>query len=156
MVLLPAVGFSTASPCLGFPLDVLLVSAMGGTAGLASALSEVNCVLHEARSLEEAAILMEKLEPAAVITDERVPDGDWHTTLSVAKTLVEPPAVIVASRNTWLLAEVTAEGGMDVLLKPYTVAFAVETILIACQRWFRGQETRLARGGSVAVRALAS
>ncbi len=155
MALLPLSCFSTALPYLGSPINVLLVSATGGVPGLASSLSEVDCVLHEARTLEEAARIIERLEPAAVVTEETVPGGDWRLILNVAKMLVEPPEVIVASRNTWLLAEVTMEGGMDVLLKPYTVPFAVEMILVACQRWFRGQEPQPVRGSGIARRAWA-
>ncbi len=156
MALLPVSYFSTALPCLGIPLDVLVVSETGSVPGLASSLSEVNCVLHEARTLEEAANLMERLEPAVVVTEEDIPGGDWRLLLNMTKTLPEPPEVIVASRNTWLLAEVTMEGGMDVLLKPYTVPFAVETILIACQRWFRGTDTQPAMARGFAARAMAS
>ncbi len=155
MAHLPASYFSMASPCLGFPLDVLIASPMVNP-GLGFSLSSVNCALHQARSMEEAVSLMGKLQPAVVITDETLPGGDWRAILTVARTLAEPPEVIVASRNTWLLAEVTMEGGMDVLLKPYTVPFAVEMTLIACQRWFRGRDFQPAGRSGIAERAMAS
>ena len=136
----PAGYLSSALPCLGVPLEVVMVSATGGDSGIAAALAKMNCVLHEARRFEEAVRLMKCLEPAAVLMEETFPGGDWRTMLRLARTREEPPEVIVASRNTWLLAEVTAEGGMDALLKPYTVRTAVDMVLVACQRWFRGTE----------------
>ena len=75
----------------------------------------------EADRCETAFRLLSSRPVAAIVTNDRLPDGDWTCILGRVQAQVRPPNLIVASflADDRLWAAVLNLGGYDVLSKPF-------------------------------------
>lgn len=76
-------------------------------------------------------------QPAVVICERDLPDGNWKAVLGTCEALSHPPIVLVVSRhadeNLW--AEVLNLGGYDVLLKPFDRGEVTRVIASSLRQW---------------------
>jgi DNA-binding NtrC family response regulator len=75
----------------------------------------------EADRCETAFRLLSSRPVAAIVTNDRLPDGDWVRILGHVQAQMRPPNLIVASfhADDRLWAAVLNLGGYDVLSKPF-------------------------------------
>ena len=75
----------------------------------------------EADGCETAFRFLSSRPVAAIVTNDRLPDGDWMCILGHVQAQVRPPNLIVASfhADDRLWAAVLNLGGYDVLSKPF-------------------------------------
>jgi DNA-binding response OmpR family regulator len=76
-----------------------------------------------ARSLESARQALGRFQPAAILLDLRLPDGDGLELFQDLKKLAELPVVIVMTAYASLesYAKALGEGGVDYLVKPLNI-----------------------------------
>jgi DNA-binding NtrC family response regulator len=76
-----------------------------------------------AGSLESARQALKSFQPAAILLDLRLPDGDGLELFHDLKKLSELPVVIVMTAHVSLesYAKTLGEGGIDYLLKPLNI-----------------------------------
>jgi DNA-binding NtrC family response regulator len=80
-----------------------------------------------------------------IVTDERLPDGDWMDILSGIAPILNPPRVIVASpaADSRLWSEVLHLGAYDMLVKPFQQQEVVRAVESAQRAWREACEPRL-------------
>ncbi len=76
-----------------------------------------------AGSLESARQALKRFQPAAILLDLRLPDGDGLELFQDLKRLAELPVVIVMTAHASLesYAKTLGEGGIDYLVKPLNI-----------------------------------
>ena len=84
-------------------------------------LAETGWEVYHARNCREALRYFCKDGLEVILCEARLPDGTWKDVLSYLAEMMNPPALIVASRvaDEQLWAEVLHLGGQDVLAKPF-------------------------------------
>lgn len=77
-----------------------------------------------AGSLESARQALKRFQPAAILLDLRLPDGDGLELFYDLKKLAELPVVFVMTAHASLesYAKAMSEGGIDYLVKPLNIA----------------------------------
>lgn len=135
------------------PERIVTVLTIGGSAedrgSLRSILCRSNWTIHEARSQQEAGILLRRHRVAVVLCDAVLPDGDWKGVLESLEAMEKAPLLIVTARNAdeQLWAEVLRFGGFDLLPKPFDHK---EVIRIVGFAWLHWKEAHAALHHSVA------
>lgn len=88
-------------------------------------------------SVEAAMPQIRNSQPAIVICERELPDGNWKCILGTCEALPKPPVVLVVSRqadeNLW--AEVLNLGGYDVLLKPFDRSEVTRVLNASWREW---------------------
>ncbi|UFS71693.1 response regulator [Geomonas sp. RF6] len=98
--------------------------------------------LERARSLAEAACLIERCVPDLVLTDYRLPDGDGNAVVAMVKELC--PVIIMTSQgNEQVAASTMKAGAKDYLVKSPDVFLALPGIVkMALAEWDLVKERR--------------
>ncbi len=88
---------------------------------LATIFSHSTWQLHHVATCREAVKFARAHETPVVISERRLPDGDWKSLLNELEKLRSCPRLIVTSRfaDDELWAEVLNLGGYDVLAQPF-------------------------------------
>ena len=100
--------------------------------------------IYRARNREEARAALRRNRVAVVISESKLPEGDWRDVLKELESFAEPPLLIVTSQHAdnHLWAEVLNLGGHDVLLKPFHASEVIRVVSLACKRWASLQENK--------------
>lgn len=93
--------------------------------------------LYAARNRVEALRLLERMTVPVVVSEARLPDGDWHGLLESFHTLALPPLLIVTaeSSDATLWATVLNLGGYDFLTKPFDRTEVIRILSLAWLEW---------------------
>jgi len=88
-------------------------------------------------SVEAAMPEIRTRQPAVVMCERDLPDGNWKAILGTCEALPKPPVVLVVCRhaddNLW--GEVLNLGGYDVLLKPFDRSEVTRVLNASCREW---------------------
>jgi DNA-binding NtrC family response regulator len=95
-----------------------------------------------ARGVSEAGRLLQNHHVNVVLSERRLPDGDWKAVLDLTAELQEPPQLVVMSTDgdERLWAEVLNMGAWDILMKPFHPKEVYRTIHAA---WQHGANSRI-------------
>ncbi|MCL5745944.1 MAG: response regulator [Acidobacteria bacterium] len=106
--------------------------------------------LQEADTLGEAVELVREQLIPVVVSESKLPDGNWKDLLERLSELPHPPCLIVSSRlpDDHLWAEVLNLGGYDLLPKPFDSREVTRVISLAWLHW-KGQWERAFRSPKV-------
>jgi len=90
--------------------------------------------LREAFTCNAALRVLSSSRIAAIVTSDKLPDGDWIDILAQIQDRDDPPKLIVASRcaDELLWATVLNLGGYDVLIKPFEAEEVRRVLALAC------------------------
>lgn len=93
--------------------------------------------LHVVDAMNQALTLIDQLNAGVVISDSKLPDGNWHDMLAELRRKRHEPVLIVASRlaDDRLWAEVLNLGGYDVLATPLRPPEVIRSVSLAWQTW---------------------
>jgi DNA-binding NtrC family response regulator len=110
---------------------------------LSRILSHSAWTLLTAGSLTQACDVLRSNHVHVVLSERRLPDGDWKAILDVVSGVEEPPQLVVMSKDgdERLWAEVLNLGAWDVLIKPFHPKEVYRTIHAA---WQHGVNRRIA------------
>lgn len=122
---------------------------------LARILSHSAWTFLSAEGVSQARKLLQSHHVNVVLSDRRLPDGDWKAILNLTAGMQEPAQLVVLSQDgdERLWAEVLNMGAWDILMKPFHPKEVYRTIHAA---WQHGANSRLAASVSPAKRAAAS
>ncbi len=93
--------------------------------------------LHFVEVLRDARILIDEPTVGVVISECRLPDGDWKDVLQELQRRPLAPPLIVASRlaDDRLWAEVLNLKGYDVLTTPFRAEEVLQSVSLAWRHW---------------------
>jgi len=93
--------------------------------------------LHPVDILGRARPLIDELAAGVVISDCRLPDGNWQDVLGELQGRRVEPLLIVASRlaDDRLWADVLYRGGFDVLATPFQAQEVTRSVSLAWRHW---------------------
>ena len=121
-------------------VQVLCVSAnKDDSQALNRIFGRTNWQMTAVHSISEALKAL-RLKPAPVVLcDSSLPDGTWKDLLQRARSMEQPPEVVVFSSQAdeWLWADVLELGGYDVLESPFDVPEVYRVISLA---WLRAKD----------------
>ncbi len=106
-----------------------------------SSLREIFChckwSLHFIEVRRHVRILIDELAVGVVVSECRLPDGDWKDVLQELQRRPLAPPLIVASRlaDERLWAEVLSLGGYDVLTTPFRPDEVIHSVSLAWRHW---------------------
>jgi DNA-binding response OmpR family regulator len=114
---------------------------------LGSKFEEAHWKLYTAGTYRDALAELSRHKVPVVLSECRLPDGNWKDVLSRLAPMPERPRLIVFSRHAddRLLAEVLDMGGSDLLTTPFRKEELVFAIVSAWLDWQSEQEPRLPR-----------
>ncbi len=101
---------------------VLFVSPSSADGALiAESLRVAGISVRHAYTLESARELLERETFGAILTESRLPDGDWQDMIALVRSTGRRSAVVVADRlaNASLWADVLDLDGYDLIATPY-------------------------------------
>jgi DNA-binding response OmpR family regulator len=128
--------FTSRSPSIPpEAVKALLISSLSDDkVPLQDMFDRFNWLLHRVSTCSEAFTYLDNNDPAVVICERDLPDGDWKFVLNRFESLPTPPNLIVTSRlaNDGFWAEVLNLGGYDVLVQPFDPQEVHRIILLAC------------------------
>ena len=103
---------------------------------------EAHWKLYTASTYREALAELSRKRVAVVLCECQLPDGNWKDVLSRLAPMLDPPRLIVFSRNSndGLWAEALNMGAFDLLATPFREAELVFTIGSAWLDWKGEQE----------------
>jgi DNA-binding NtrC family response regulator len=101
-----------------------------------------------AKGVGQARKLLQNHHVNVVLSERRLPDGDWKAILKLTTEMQEPAQLVVLSSDgdERLWAEVLNIGAWDILMKPFHPKEVYRTIHAA---WQHGANTRLGSTGPV-------
>lgn len=93
--------------------------------------------LRHARGLAEALAEIERTPVSVIVSETRLPDGDWRDLLERVREIPRAPAVIVTSEqaDAALWATVLNLGAYDFLPKPFEPAEVMRIVGLAWLFW---------------------
>jgi DNA-binding response OmpR family regulator len=102
---------------------------------LSRILSHSAWTLLTARTVKDARDVLAVNHINVVLSERRLPDGDWKSILDLTSNTEEPPQLVILSRegDERLWAEVLNLGAWDILLKPFHPKEVFRTIHAAWQ-----------------------
>src|SRR5215472_4684281 len=107
---------------LPVPLSTLVISSSIEDLGfLEDRFKEANWKLYLAHTYREALAELSRIRVPVVLSECRLPDGNWKDVLCQLAPMIERPRLIVFSRNAddRLWAEVLNLGAFDLLITPF-------------------------------------
>jgi DNA-binding response OmpR family regulator len=109
---------------------------------LSRILSHSAWTLLTARTVKEARSVLAVNHVNVVLSERRLPDGDWKAILDLTAKMEEPPQLVILSRegDERLWAEVLNLGAWDILVKPFHPKEVFRTIHAA---WQHGVNKRI-------------
>jgi DNA-binding NtrC family response regulator len=119
-------------------VDVLLVSPFEADHTAFEQIFRETCwTLRHARSLGEALTEIERAPASVIVSETRLPDGDWRDLLERTRELPRPPVLIVASEqlDAALWATVLNLGAYDFVPKPFDRAEVLRLVGLAWLFW---------------------
>lgn len=133
---------------MGSNVAVLLVSPLEADhAAFRRIFDHTKWVLYAARTRGEAIRFLEETMVPVVVSEEKLPDGNWHDLCESLRALPSPPLLIVTaeSSDATLWATVLNLGGYDFLPKPFNRAEVIRILSLAWLEW-RERARRRPRG----------
>ena len=112
----------------------VLIDSPAAIPDLRTILTELNWAALEVCTWREARSFFGHDRVPIIITEIRLPDGDWKDMLASTREMTSPPNVVITNRlsDERLWAEVLNLGGYDVLVQPFRrdeVAFVLDAAL---------------------------
>jgi DNA-binding NtrC family response regulator len=134
---------STAHPCAGDPVKVLVVGSGAAVEELARVLSHSRWELVRARDRRQATDILPGLGPAVVVSEVALEDGTWQDVLcESAHSPCHPPVIVAANQaDDYLWMEVLNGGGYNFIAMPFAEREVFDIISMAWLRLRRQPES---------------
>ncbi len=119
-------------------VDVLLVSPFEADhSAFQQIFRQTNWRVRHARTLGEALTEIERAPASVIVSETRLPDGDWRDLLERTRELPRAPVLIVASEqvDAALWATVLNLGAYDFVPKPFDRAEMLRIVGLAWLFW---------------------